>query len=195
MSMKSIYSMLLVLGLPLLFVSACSKQPPAPPAAAEIALGSKLPKTRFIQENGQILDIKNLEEKKNILLVVMRGFDGIVCPYCTQQASELIQNIETIKSHDTELLLVYPGPEARIADFVKAVNVKLKPKGLDMKVPLLMDVNLEAVKAMGIQGKLAKPSTLILNRKGEVVYKFIGKDFKDRPETTAVLDELKKLSP
>ena len=179
--------LLLLLGL-----SACKKEVPQA-NQAEIQTGSTLPKTRFIQADGSVLDLNDFIGKKNVLLVIMRGFAGIICPYCTQQASELIQNRDKITASNTELIMVYPGPESKINDFVKAVNVRLDPTGKKMDIPLLLDVNLEAVKAMGLKADLSKPTTLILDKSGKVVFKFVGKDMKDRPDVSVILNELKKL--
>ena len=65
-----------------------------------------------------------------------------------------------------------------------------------MKVPfvMLLDTDLNAVKTLGIEGDLAKPSTYILDKKGNAVFAFVGETTTDRPSVQALLAQLDKLN-
>ena len=56
--------------------------------------------------------------------------------------------------------------------------------------PLLYDQDLKAVDQLGIRYQLAKPSTLIFDREGNLRYAYVGKDLSDRPSVKAMLDQL-----
>ncbi len=68
----------------------------------------------------------------------------------------------------------------------------------------LSDPNRTAIHAYGllnpqdvlvpVEGGLAYPTTLILDRDGVVRWRYIGRDVGDRPETATVLRELKRLT-
>ncbi|MBN4073948.1 redoxin domain-containing protein [bacterium AH-315-E10] len=157
--------------------------------------GNPLPQTRFIGNTGSVIDLNSYMGKKNILLVFMRGFDGIICPYCTKQTSELINNLTAIEETGTKPFIVFPGPENKIPEFIHAVNSRINNDAeSELPINLLLDVNLDAVRAMGIEHKLSKPTTLILDHKGTLVFSYIGAELTDRPSIDIILDELKKLS-
>ena len=64
-----------------------------------------------------------------------------------------------------------------------------------MPYPVCLDQDCSTCSQLGIRGDLAKPSTFILNAKGEVVYAYVGRNTSDRPSirgTLAELDRLKK---
>jgi hypothetical protein len=53
---------------------------------------------------------------------------------------------------------------------------------------------LKAVNSLGISGDLAKPSTYILDKKGNAVFAFVGETTADRPSVKALLAQLDKLN-
>ena len=53
-----------------------------------------------------------------------------------------------------------------------------------------LDVELKAINTLGIRGHLAKPSTYILDKKGQVRFAYVGKTTSDRPSIKAMLKEL-----
>ena len=59
--------------------------------------------------------------------------------------------------------------------------------------PIWLDRDLQAVEKLGIQAQLAKPSTFILNKKGEVVLSYVGNSPQQRPSVRALLDVLDSL--
>ena len=155
-------------------------------------VGKPFPYTQFVGQDGRVVDLAQRTDKKYSMLVFMRGFPGYVCPFCTAQTAELVKRYPEILSTDTELFIVYPGAAETIPKYLEAVRAYLKsdssPK---LPIPLLMDIDLKAVDAIGIRHQLARPSTFILDATGEVVYAYVGGAPSDRPPLDDILRILK----
>jgi peroxiredoxin len=54
----------------------------------------------------------------------------------------------------------------------------------------LLDRDCTACDRLGIRADLAKPSTYVLDTKGNVTYAYVGETSTDRPSVKAVLDQL-----
>ncbi len=155
-------------------------------------LDHPLQQTRFLNQAGELIDLNTVKGKK-IVLVVMRGFSGVFCLHCSSQLVALSENLERFKQRGIELFVVYPGEAKTVPAFVKATG-KLQP-GFAPPFPLLLDVDLSAVRTFMIEGNLAKPTTMILDESGIVRWAYVGKQPADRPSVEAILaaaDRLKK---
>ena len=58
---------------------------------------------------------------------------------------------------------------------------------------LLLDRECTACDQLGIRDDLAKPSTYILDTRGNVVYAYVGETSTDRPSIKAVLGQLDRI--
>ena len=159
-------------------------------------LGKALPVTRFLDSSGGLADLTEYQGKKNVVLLVMKGFwsQGI-CVYCTRQASDLSHRIDEIRKLDADVLMIYPGSEEHINAFVKTVRQYEKSASAEYALPfkVLMDVSADAVRALNVSGDLAQPTTIILDKQGIVRYQMTGKVTSDRPSVDTILTELQKL--
>lgn len=59
--------------------------PPDDPAKAWPLAGKPLSQTRFLADNGDVVDLKDFVGKKNVVLVMMRGNSGTICVNCSYQ--------------------------------------------------------------------------------------------------------------
>jgi len=80
-------------------------------------MGKLLPQTRFFNYTGKVIDLNSFKGKKSVSVIVMRGFAGQVCIYCTAQTRVLAEKIEAFKALDNEVVIVYPGPAETIPMF------------------------------------------------------------------------------
>lgn len=142
----------------------------------------------FVDTEGNEMAISDYEGQKNLLIVFTRGFSGRICPYCTTQTSRLISNYREFAKRNTEVLLVFPGSTEQLPQFKKAGLLVAGEESVPF--PILLDRDLQAVEKLGIQAQLAKPSTFVLNQKGEVVLSHVGNSPKQRPSVKALLDVL-----
>jgi peroxiredoxin len=163
------------------------------PANRQVA-ASEMP-TSFVDAAGKSIDLKDYRGRA-VVLVVVRGIPespgGVICPYCLAQAGSLAAKYEEFKSRGAEVLLVFPGPGDKVAEFTKQVQSQADV-GKAMPYPVCVDKDCSACDRLGIRGDLAKPSTFILDSNGEVSYAYVGKSTSDRPSVKALLAELDRM--
>lgn len=156
----------------------------------EAWLGKPLPQTRFFTSTGGVIDLNDYRGNKSVCVVVMRGFAGQVCVYCSTQTRVLAERINDFKAQDNEVIIVYPGPAETIPMFYEAVNSVGGDAG---NLKIVLDVNLNLVKALNITKDLASPSSLILDKSGKVVYGYKGRNMGDRPSAKELLRYVKRV--
>jgi peroxiredoxin len=169
----------------------------ADPQPNRTVSGNQMP-LKFLDVAGKEVDLASFRGKSNIVLVVVKGLPkfpgGKFCPGCLAQVYSLTANYPEFKKRDAEILMVFPGANDALPQFL--ADGKVDGKGDNPKVPfaLLMDKDLKAVDALGISGDLAKPSTYILDKKGNAVFAYVGESTLDRPSVQALLAQLDKLN-
>jgi peroxiredoxin len=149
----------------------------------------------FIDLNGEPIDLTTFRGQRKVVLVVLRGMPqslgGQFCPSCLAQTSSLLANRDRFLERGAEVLLVYPGTSERLGEFLQTARMQTpgEPKQ-DFRV--LLDQECKACELLGIRADLAKPSTYILDLKGNPVYAYVGSTSTDRPSIQAILDQLDK---
>ena len=144
----------------------------------------------FIDRDGNSVRLQDFHGKKHVVLVFMRGFAGFLCPYCTTQTSRLIANYEAFESRGAEVLVVYPGKREDVDTFVR----EAQQSATETPFPILLDEEFEAVTFFDIRDQLARPSTFIIDRAGNVRFAYVGYSPNDRPSIKAMLQQLDGLS-
>ena len=153
-----------------------------------IRLGQKLTRTRFLGTDGLLLNLDDYKSKKNVLLVIMRGFPGKVCIACANQTAALARNKKLFYEKDIEIFIIYPGLVDTLPKFLSAVREV--DEEFNLNLPVLYDVNLSAVKNLKIEGELARPTTILINKEGKVNYVYVGKNKADRPSIKTLLEAI-----
>ncbi len=193
----------------LLLVAACGETPrPKPPIYkydyGPVAFRDDAPSNKtlsadelalaFVDHQGKPVDLKAYRGKKAVVLVVTRGIPespgGTFCPHCVTQVAGLAASHAEFEKRDAAVLVVFPGPSERVAEFIQQTGGKA-PGGFPF--PLLLDKDTAAVGRLGIKGDLARPSTFIADKAGNVVYAFVGETSTDRPSLKAILAQLDRL--
>jgi peroxiredoxin len=155
-----------------------------------------LERTRFLAYSGRTVDVSDYKDKKNVVIVILRGFDpeAGVCIACSGQTLALSQNLDEFDKRDAEVFIVYPGKAENAGKFVDAV-ADLQGTTTPLPLEILLDVDLAVVKEWRIEGRLAKPTTVIVDKKGVVRFAHVGRNKTDRPtvpQLLAVLDKIGK---
>lgn len=153
-------------------------------------IGKELPQNRLLLSGGSVLDLKDYRGKKALVLVVLRGFSGQVCIYCSTQTAAIHKNLERFHDAGSEVVLVYPGPAESVPVFLNAVkSVGGSFEGLN----IALDVDLSLVSKLGISHELAKPTSLIVDKGGIVRYAYVGLDRADRPSVDDLIKRVEKV--
>lgn len=165
------------------------------PAPGELPL-------QYVDINGNAVDLTSYHNKSNVVLVVVRGvpkgqhYARTSCVGCVAQVNAMAAHYNEFTKRGAEVLVVYPGPTDTLPGFL--ADAKVDGAGTNTKAPfpLLSDKELKVVKALGIDGDWARPSTYILDKQGNVVFAYVGTPGAsyDRPPLKAVLDQLDKLN-
>jgi antitoxin component YwqK of YwqJK toxin-antitoxin module/peroxiredoxin len=154
-------------------------------------LDKPLVHTRFFSATEDVLDINDLRKNGPVLIVFLRGFSGQVCLYCAAQTTALANAYQRFRDKNITVVVVYPGPIDAVPNFIAAVqSLRNEPPPM----PVVLDVSLIAVRALGIEDNLAKPTTLFVDKKGNVRYAYEGKNIADRPAVNDLLDIGARLS-
>lgn len=152
----------------------------------------------FTNKDGEKVALKDFLGKKPLVLVITRGYSGSICPYCATQTSRLIANYSKFRERDAEIVVVYPlekpADQQSVDIFVAKAVASLPADGQKVPFPLLLDVELKAVDALGIRKSLSKPATYIFDKEGKIQFAYVGNSLADRPSVKAMLAQLDRLN-
>jgi len=148
----------------------------------------------FVDTLGKQVKLTDYFGKKNVVLVITRGFSGRLCPFCRTQSSRLVANYEAFAQRNAEILLVYPGGSEHLEEFITAAKTSEKEQVDKIPFPILLDADLKAVNFLQIAADLAFPSTYILDQAGKVRFAYVGEAPNDRPSVQALLSQLDLLA-
>ncbi|WP_173013535.1 peroxiredoxin family protein [Candidatus Uabimicrobium amorphum] len=154
-------------------------------------LGNRLPVTRFLGSGGDLIDIADFADKK-IVLVILRGFAGGICLACSAQTLALSKSVDKFNDKNAQIILVYPGKAESIPVFTSVLEAL--EEDFQAPFPIVLDVELELIRQLTIEGSLAKPTSMIVTPDGKIEYVYVGKNITDRPTVKTLLLELDNLS-
>lgn len=143
------------------------------------------------QVRGEVVQLEQYRGKKNLLLVVLRGFSGEVCIYCVAQTKALAMCRADLDKHDVEVLVVYPGPKENEEAF-QQIYAKTFGEGAP-PYRVFYDPDLEVVRTLGIEGDLAAPTSLVIDRDGIVKRAYVSPNRAQRPATKDLVREFSEL--
>lgn len=147
----------------------------------------------FLDLEGKTVDLARFRGEKKVVLVVVRGvprqYKGAFCPSCLAQVSSLMANRDEFVKRKAEVLVLFPGPHERLEEFLGKVR-SLTPGEPEWSFRMLIDRECSACDQLGIRDDLARPSTFILDLRGNVVFAYVGETSTDRPSIKAILAQL-----
>ncbi len=143
----------------------------------------------FVSTGGTTVNLRDFRGSKNVVLVFTRGFPGFVCPNCSTQTSRLIANYDEFVQRDTEVVFVFPGDKSHLDEFLKS-SKPAESYHKPVPFPIMLDQGFQAVDKLKIREDLAKPSTFILDKEGQVRFAYVGANSGDRPSIKALLSQL-----
>jgi peroxiredoxin len=155
------------------------------------SVGSSAPDFTLNTLDDQPVRLDDLTAKGKVVLIVLRGWPGYQCPFCTRQAHDFVSHEEQFKADGVQVVIVYPGPaddlKAHAADF-------LKDKDWPKDFLLVLDPDYSFTKAYGLRWDAPKetayPSTFIIGKDNKVTFAHISKQHGDRVEADTVLKAL-----
>ena len=158
--------------------------------------GDTILNLELVNQSGKTIRPRDLIGSHHLLLVFVRGYNGSLCPYCSAYTSGLISNFAAIAERKTNVMLVYPiakpDQKQRLDEFLKGTfqNSSSVDK---VPFPVVLDIGLKAVNALGIRKDLSKPATYIVDKTGHVRFAYVGSSLADRPSIKAIMKQLDAL--
>ena len=129
-----------------------------------------------------------------VVLVVLRGWPGYQCPFCTRQFGEYMTRAADVTATGAHVLFVYPGPADGLKEHAEGL---LKSTTLPAAYRVLLDPGYTFTLAYGLRWdapmETAYPSTFVIDKSGIVVFARTGHAHDDRVPVADVLTALAKL--
>ncbi|MEM7233972.1 MAG: redoxin family protein [Planctomycetota bacterium] len=151
-------------------------------------VGNPLPTKEFMTGTGKKVDIGMFRGKK-VVLVLLRGYSGGICVYCTAQTAALHKSYRKIKAKGAEVAVVFPGTSNGLGAF-EELYTDTFGEGKPPYPMLYDDPKLGLTGTLGLEGRRAIPTTMLLDKEGVVRWAYVGKDDQDRPPVERILKEL-----
>lgn len=148
----------------------------------------------FANKDGSKIKLADYLGKKHVILVFTEGFNGMLCPFCKTQTSRLVANYKKFEERDCEVIVVYPGKEDHLDEFVEAALKTEKEQVDEVPFPIVLDSDFKATDFLDIHSMHAHPSTFLIDKQGNVKFAYVGTDMTaDRPSVKALLSRLDNL--
>ena len=149
---------------------------------SNVDLPKAISELAFTNKDGTKIKLADYAGKKNVILVFTEGFNGMICPFCQTQTSRLVANYEKFQQRDCEIIVVYPGPDETLDEFIEAALKTEKEQVDDVPFPIALDRDFRATDFFDIHSKHAHPSTYLIDKQGNVKFAYVGTDMTaDRP--------------
>lgn len=159
-------------------------------------LGAKAPALDVRTVDDKPVRLAPLLKRGPVVLVVLRGWPGYQCPFCTRQVGELIGHADDFAKRRSAVVLVYPGPtdglKGHADEFIAGKDV---PKSFRFAIDPGYDFTNRYGLRWDAPHETAYPSTFVIGRDGRVAYAKVSHAHGDRApiaDILAALDALPK---
>lgn len=172
-------------------------------------INSKAPDFKSKDQNGNEISLKDIRKKNAVVLVFYRGY---WCPYCNRQLQKLEDSLQLIRDKGAELIAVTPEKQEGVAKTLEKTKATY---------PIISDDELKIMKAYDVayqvddktvarykmasidlaanNGEKANavylpvPAVYVINKQGEITYRYFEPDYKKQPSVREILDNLNGL--
>lgn len=123
-----------------------------------------------------------------VVLLMMRGWPGYQCPFCTRQFGDYLRNAEALAAAGAQVIFVYPGP-------AEGLEVHAKMFTADREMPphfsFLIDPDYTFTNRYGLRWdapqETSYPTTFVLDRTGTVRFVNVSREHGGRVPVADVL--------
>lgn len=180
----SIFCNLVALCVAVVAVASAGAQTPA--------TGAKAPNFTLSTPTGKSVSLAKETAKGTTVLIVLRGFPGYQCPYCTKQVHDFASHSAEFTAKKANVLLIYPGPPAALSQH--AEEFLAKQAQLPSNVTLVIDPDYKVTNLYGLRwdasNETAYPSTFILDPHRKILFERISHGHGDRTTANEVLAQI-----
>jgi peroxiredoxin len=164
---------------------------PAPDPQATPKVGERARDFTLQSLDGSAVRLADEIARGPVVLVVLRGWPGYQCPFCTTQFSDYLKNAANFDARGAHVLFVYPGPAADLQEHAAAF---LASRPMPQGFRFLLDPDYAMIGAYGLRWNAPKetsyPSTFVIDRHAMVAFAKTSRSHGDRVAADAVLTVL-----
>lgn len=190
MSIRNVFCALFLIA-----VTSCAYTGPSQAAAMfRPAVGAQAPNFKLSTAAGEEVELAAMKKKGPVVLLMLRGFPGYQCPYCTRQVGEFMSRIKDFQSAGANIIAVYPGPAEGLAEHAEDF---VRGKTLPSNFYLVLDPDYSFTNMYGLRwdapNETAYPATFLLDKKGIIRFEKISSTHGDRAGADSVLEALRAM--
>jgi peroxiredoxin len=168
-------------------------------------INSKAPNFKAKDQNGKEVSLKDLLTKGKVVLIFYRGH---WCPYCNMYLKKLEDSLQLITDKKATVVAITPELPENVSKTVEKTKAEY---------PILYDEGLKIMKAYEVEFEVPEnvltryrnsgikieenngtkngnflpiPATYIIDREGNITYRFFQTDYKRRPSVKEILANL-----
>jgi peroxiredoxin len=170
-------------------IGASGQVAPASPATPKV--GDKASGFTLQSLDGATVRLSAELTRGPVVLVVLRGWPGYQCPFCTRQFGDYLTNAARFDASAARVLFIYPGP----VDGLKAhAEAFLASRSMPARFRILLDPDYAFTQAYGLRWdapeETAYPSTFVLDKNGVITFAQTSRTHGDRVTADTVLQAL-----
>jgi peroxiredoxin len=158
-------------------------------------IGEKAPAFTLNDLDGHAVSLASELRGGPVVLVLLRGWPGYQCPFCTQQFGDFLKHAEAFERAGVRVVWVYPGPSERLGQHARDFTAN---KTIPASFRIVTDPDYAFTVAYGLRwdapNETSYPATFVIDRTGIVRFAKISIAHDGRAAATEVLEALKTLS-
>jgi peroxiredoxin len=164
------------------------------PSTSSPKAGQMAPDFTLVAIEGSSVRLTTELARGPVVLVVLRGWPGYDCPFCTRQFAEYMTRAADIEATGAHVLFVYPGPPDGLKEHAEAF---IKKRSLPAGYRLLLDPDYTFTQAYGLRwdapNETVYPSTFVIDTRGTIAFARTSHSHGDRVLVSDVLTALAQL--
>jgi len=157
-------------------------------------LGEKAPPFSLLDLDGQRVTLDGELTRGPVVLVLLRGWPGYQCPFCTRQFADFLGHASAFEAAGARVVWVYPGPSDSVQQHAREF---LASRALPSAFRITTDPDYVFTNAYGLRwdapDETAYPATFVIDRGGPVRFAQVGLGHDGRALATDVLKALDRL--
>jgi len=149
-----------------------------------LSVGEPLPDFTLNTPSGETVNREDLSTKPTLMIF----YRGNWCPLCVAQVKEIAGMYQTLAEMGVEVCLVSPQPEKNTQQLAERFKVPFKfLVDKDLKAAQAFGIKVEGgtptgLEALGYDSDTVRPTTLITNGEGKLIYSDMTDNYRVRPE-------------
>jgi peroxiredoxin len=167
---------------------------PARTAALPPMVGDMAADHVLMDVDGNSVRLSDQLKKGPVVVVVLRGWPGYQCPFCTAQFGDLLGHAGDFKAAQASVLLVYPGPSDGLREHAAKFR---KDRQLPDHFRLLVDPDYAFAAAHGLRWDAPRetvyPATFVLDREGIIRFAHVSHEHGGRVMAQEIIEVLSSL--